>query len=120
MTSFYRSTIFNLSRCLAQIPNVDWTSCVKDPLFSECPQEDAEGNWNLSENGQDAILALGIFFLESKGQCAPEIVPYFISVEKALVRANIAHRQGFDNRESRAWSGPVPQNVETLKDEPVA
>ena len=99
---FYRSTIFSLARCLAQIPDVGWEEAIRDPLFSQCPQEDKDGNWNLSANGQDAILALGIFFLEAKCQpCGHEIVPYLLRVEKALVRANIAQRQGFDNRESR-------------------
>lgn len=97
---FYRSTIFSLARCLAQIPNVDWAASVRDPLFSQCPQEDAQGNWNLSENGQDAVLALGIFFLESQCQCGREIVPYLLRVEAALVRANISQRQGFDQRKS--------------------
>lgn len=90
-SSFFRSTIFALARSLAQIPHVEWNA-VKGPLFSRCPippTEDTSEVWHLSEAGQDAVLALGIFLLESGGQCAEDIVPYFLGLERQLSRVTV-------------------------------
>ena len=88
--SKHRATLFALARSLAQIPGLKWSQ-VSDPLYQQCPQENigSEANWVLSERSQDAILALGLFLLESGGQCSENIVPYFIKIEKALHRVTI-------------------------------
>ena len=45
---------------------------------------------SLSEKSQDAVLALGIFFLESgcSARCADRVVPYLVGVERALAAAD--------------------------------
>ena len=48
----------------------------------------------LSDRGQDALLALGVFLLESGGQCRDALVPYLVAVEKGLARATVQDRKG--------------------------
>ena len=56
----------------------------------------------LSEKSQDAVIALGIFFLDSgcSPRCADHVVPYLVSVERALSSAAIVQpRNGGHNKD---------------------
>eukprot|EP00095_Tigriopus_kingsejongensis_P007429 maker-scaffold443_size169656-snap-gene-0.12 protein:Tk07429 transcript:maker-scaffold443_size169656-snap-gene-0.12-mRNA-1 annotation:"phosphatidylinositol 4-kinase alpha isoform x1" len=89
---FFQSCGLALARCLAQIPHVDWTT-VGDRLFTPCPQW-AEGHAPLlSEEHQSSVMALGVFLLESRGQCAEHIVPYLIQLLQALPQATISPKR---------------------------
>jgi hypothetical protein len=90
-SSFYRDTMFALSRSLAKIPNVEWIE-VERAMFAHCPKTDE--SLVLTEKGQDAVLALGIFFLDSgcSARCADHVVPYLIDVEGSLVAATLQPR----------------------------
>ena len=52
----------------------------------------------LSEKSQDAVIALGIFFLDSgcTVRCADNVVPYLLSVERALSSAAIVQPRNGD------------------------
>ena len=106
---FYHSSIFRMARCWAKVPRVEWAR-VRDPLFNQCPkppyemmheeqqqlakgtptaQPSSGGNWVFTPKGRDAVLALGIFLLESDGGLVEHILPYLLQVEEGLFDANI-------------------------------
>ena len=111
--NFYRATIFALARSLSQIPRVEW-ALVRDPLFSSCPRppKDAADGWVLSERQQDAVLALGVFFLESGGQCRDEVLPYLLKLNAALFGATVQERREARESESvRTWTSSLQSQV---------
>ncbi|QQP57673.1 Uncharacterized protein FKW44_002741, partial [Caligus rogercresseyi] len=91
----YRSTILSLARSLAKIQDVPWDR-IRDPLFSQCPSENA---LSLSEKNQDALIALGIFLLESKGAWKERIVPHLLQVISRLHITKIQVRKSPDGSE---------------------
>ena len=110
---FYHSSLFKMARCWAKVPSIEWDR-IRDPLYNQCPKRPLKGqetqqklknerkpieskNWVLTAKGRDAILALGIFLLESDGKLADHILPYFLQVEEGLFDANI-QGDGFENK----------------------
>ena len=111
---FYHSSLFRMARCWAKVPNIEWEQ-IKDPLFNQCPQPPyekpqqlgqenvkgsqtvGEGNWVFTAKGRDAVLALGIYLLESDGSLIEQILPYLLQVEEGLFEANI-QGNSFENR----------------------
>jgi phosphatidylinositol 4-kinase len=98
--NFFRKTIFRLARSWAKIPGLTWTH-VESSLFRQCPKFDNQDeNWNLGEDGQHSILALGTYFLESGGQHADKIVPYLLNIESNLHRIKILDKKSMTHSKS--------------------
>jgi len=79
-----------LARCLAKVPQTPWDK-VERQLFSKCPQPSegggASGSFILSSKNQDAVLSLGIFFLESGFLHCEKILDYLLGLERGLASA---------------------------------
>ena len=79
-----------LARSLAKVPQTPWEK-VERQLYSKCPQladgGGASGTYILSTKHQDAVISLGIYFLESKFLHCDKILDYLLALERGLAFA---------------------------------
>ena len=95
----YRQTVFRIARNWARVPGANWDK-VKDPLFTQCPHalqyenmQNDESKIHMSTNNRLSIIGLGLYFLESKGCHAGQIVPYMLWIEEKLLDMDFTERQ---------------------------
>ncbi|XP_025837646.1 phosphatidylinositol 4-kinase alpha [Agrilus planipennis] len=82
---FFHKAVQHFARCLAPIKNIPWEKV--QPVFSRCPTESSNGVFRLDSRAQDAVIALGIYFLESNFQHENEILPYLLKLARGLSKA---------------------------------
>ncbi|XP_074644001.1 phosphatidylinositol 4-kinase alpha-like [Tubulanus polymorphus] len=83
---FYSNSLFHLARALAAIKPAPWEKVSR--LLSLCPHESNGAAIRLDQRGQNAIIAIGIFFLESEFQHEDKILPYLLMVLKSLPKVH--------------------------------
>ena len=86
MTSLSSTAGVKLARCLAKVAATPWDK-VNFQLMSKCPELGA-GPLSLTNKNQEAILALGVYYLESGFKHGDNILPYLLGTVKSMVTAN--------------------------------
>ena len=74
-----------VARSLARLPAPPWEK-VEQQVWRDCPQP-ASDSLVLSSRHQQAVLALGIFYLESGFLHQDKILDYLLSIERGLASA---------------------------------
>lgn len=82
---FFHKTVMHLARSLANIQNTPWEKI--QTLYSMGPIESQHNSISINCRQQDAVIALGVYLLESKLQHREKIIPYFIRIAKLLEKA---------------------------------
>ncbi|XP_066260677.1 phosphatidylinositol 4-kinase alpha isoform X2 [Euwallacea similis] len=82
---FFHKTVMHLARSLASIKSSPWDKVL--PLYNMCPTESQHGGISISCRHQDAVIALGIYLLESRLQHKDKIVNYLLQLAKVLDKA---------------------------------
>lgn len=83
---FFFTAVQHLARSLACIRPTPPDKL--DNLLRLCPQESSpQGTFRIDQRGQEAVIATGIYFLESGFQYKDKIVPYFLKLLRGLSKA---------------------------------
>ncbi|XP_071514880.1 phosphatidylinositol 4-kinase alpha isoform X1 [Panulirus ornatus] len=80
--SFFSKTVQQLARTLAKVTPTPYDQVEK--LLALCPSESHGGVFRVDQRGQDAVVALGVYFLESGQQHQTHILQYFLRLLRAL------------------------------------
>lgn len=120
---FFQKTIFRMARSWAKIPRLPWSE-IESTNFAHCPRlenikslsEDHQVTtaviWNFLHfsglictiiSSQHAVIALGVYCLESGCQHADRIVPYLTKLESMLPSINIEDKKSTVHRKLVNW-----------------
>lgn len=69
-------------------------------LYSLCPSDLQNGSLKINCREQDAVIALGVYFLESGLQHKQHILPYLLKLARWLEHANFHDEQKLHTTES--------------------
>ncbi|KAB7502620.1 Phosphatidylinositol 4-kinase alpha [Armadillidium nasatum] len=83
--SFFSRTVLQLGRTLAKLDPTPLPQVEK--LLSLCPSESHNGVFVINQRGQDAVIALGVYLLESNLQHQKLILGYFLRLLRGLPKA---------------------------------
>ncbi|KAF5285205.1 hypothetical protein FQR65_LT13320 [Abscondita terminalis] len=83
---FFHKTVQHLARSLAAIDKLEWEKL--HPLLSLCPEASNGGTFRLSNREQGAVIALGIYLLESNLQHLDKILSYLLKLSRGLIKAS--------------------------------
>ncbi|KAF2369044.1 hypothetical protein FHG87_000212 [Trinorchestia longiramus] len=81
---FFHRTILLLARSLSKINPTPLDKVER--IFALCPSETV-GVFRINQRGQDAVLALGVYLLESRQQHIDVLLPYLLKLLKGLPKA---------------------------------
>lgn len=70
-------------------------------MYSLCPQEGHQGIFKMDQRGQDSIIALGIYLLESNFQHVDQILPYLLKLLHGLGKMQWVDEIKYFPRESK-------------------
>ncbi|XP_077996530.1 phosphatidylinositol 4-kinase alpha-like [Glandiceps talaboti] len=82
---FFSSTLLHLARSLANTASPPWQKVNR--LMAMCPHPNGKLSYILDQRRQDAVIALGIYLLESGLQHKDNIVPYLLELLKGFPKA---------------------------------
>ncbi|KAK6191311.1 hypothetical protein SNE40_003034 [Patella caerulea] len=74
-----------LARSLGSLKPTPWAKVQK--LINYFPNENSDGSLQLTSRGQDAVIALGVYFLESGLQYKDKILPKLLGILRGLSKA---------------------------------
>lgn len=83
--NFFFTAVQHLARSLACLKPTPQDKL--NGLLALCPQEQPQGVFRIDQRGQDALIAVGIYFLESGFQNKDIIVPYLLKVLRGMSKA---------------------------------
>ena len=106
------SISLKLARCLARVSQTPWEK-VEHQLWLACPQP-SSGSLQLSSRQQEAVLALGIFYLESGFLHEDKILDYLLTVTTSLVTATFPDEIPLDRRSKLPPAEIFSFNLTTL------
>lgn len=82
---FFFTAVQHLARSLASMKPTPLEKL--ENLLRLCPEESPQGTFRIDQRGQEAVIATGIYFLESGFQYKDKIVPYFLRLLRGLGKA---------------------------------
>ncbi|XP_075529894.1 phosphatidylinositol 4-kinase alpha-like [Dermacentor variabilis] len=90
----FRHGLMELSRCLARLQPTPWTKVAK--VMAACPVELSRGVFRIDQRGQDAVISLCVYLVESGFQHRERIVPYLIKLLRGLLKASFVEEVKYE------------------------
>lgn len=92
--SAFRHGLMELSRCLARLQPTPWPKVAK--VMAACPTELSRGVFRIDQRGQDAVMSLCVYLVESGFQHRERIVPYLMKLLRGLLKASFVEEVKYE------------------------